>query len=87
MFPVNICFFVFSPLPVVTPEGTIGFPSVRPSVCQSASPLKIWIFDNLKTIKARGMKLFSPCLFSCLLNSGSFDNLEISKVRRMQLDT
>ena len=46
---------VISPLPVFTPEGTIGLPSVHPSVsqsgrqsvrlyfCQSVCPLKIWI--------------------------------------------
>ena len=46
---------IISPLPVFTPEGTIGLPSVRPSVCPSVSlsvcqsvclsvcPLKIWI--------------------------------------------
>ena len=46
---------IVSPLPVFTPEGTIGLPFVRPSVCPSVSlsvcqsvclsvcPLKIWI--------------------------------------------
>ena len=29
---------VISPLPVFTPEGTIGLPSVRPSVCLSVRP-------------------------------------------------
>ena len=48
-----------------TPEGTIGLPSVRPSVSQSVClsvrpsvcPLKSGSFDNLKTIEARRMKL------------------------------
>ena len=43
-----------SPLPVFTPEGTIGLPSVRPSVCPSVRPsvclsvcpLKSGSFDN-----------------------------------------
>jgi len=52
---------VISPLPVFTPEGTIGLPSVRPSVSlsvrPSACPLKSGSFDNLKTIEARRMKL------------------------------
>ena len=56
---------VISPLPVFTPEGTIGLPSVRPSVRQSVRPsvrqsvcpLKSGSFDNLKTIKAKRMKL------------------------------
>jgi len=49
-----------SPLPVFTPEGTIGLPSVRPSVSLSVSlsvRKKSGSFDNLKTIKARHMKL------------------------------
>ena len=48
---------------LVTPEGTIGLPSVRPSVnlsvCNSVSlsAKTSGSFDNLKTIKARRMKL------------------------------
>ena len=52
---------VISPLPVFTPEGTIGLPSVRssvrPSVRPSVCPLKSGSFGNLKTIEARRLKL------------------------------
>jgi len=42
---------LISSLPVFTPDGTIGLPSVRPSVRLSAKNL-----DNFKTIKARRMQ-------------------------------
>jgi len=47
------CIMLVSPLPVFTPEGTIGLPSVRPSVSLSVClsvRLKSGSFDNLKTI-------------------------------------
>jgi len=63
-----------SPLPVFTPEGTIGLPSSRPSVCLSVRPsvslsvrLKSGSFDILKTIKARLMKL-GMCIGSNVYN-------------------
>ena len=58
---------IISPLPVWTPEGTIGLPSVRPSVSPSVCPLKNGSFDNLKTINVRRMKL-GMCIGSNMYN-------------------
>jgi len=61
---------IISPLPVFTPEGTIGLPSVCQSVSLSVClsvRLKSGSFDNLITIKARLMKL-GMCIGSNVYN-------------------